>query len=123
MILDIFAILTYHPPEAQRTRFCKAHFSSFNVAMIVLFVIARKYWLGMLASVISDLFDWFGIRGYAWIRSKKASYNTRAVFHDLINRIGEPIRSRLPCLLYEKKGTIVEILLDLVLIFLILSLS
>ncbi len=117
IVLDIFARFTYHPPKPEKSLFWKIHFVSFNIAMVILFVIKREYWFGMLSSVIPDLIDWFGIRPYWWIKRRSKEFEIKPVFHSFIDAL-DPFK-RLPSLRDRKFSTVFEILLICILLYII----
>ena len=63
-LLDCVAIMTYHPPEAQKQdKFWVIYHVLIYLASIVLFIVFfKEYWWVMLASIIPDIVDWYIFR-------------------------------------------------------------
>ncbi len=73
LIVDIFSIITYHPRNVLKgDKFYFAwHAVVWLVSVFVVFWFLNAYWLGMLASVLPDIYDWLIIRTVRAIKKKQ----------------------------------------------------
>jgi len=116
-ILDpIAAKFTYHRPDPKwDDKFWLGyHIGMYTFTLfIVMFFI--QYWLGMLASIIVDLFDW-GARALKRFKFLHLDWYTEPYVHNIVNK---PL---LYCLkgikgdVYSKSRVIPEIIIDVVLL-------
>ena len=121
-IVDAFSKITYHTPEPH---WDDKFWVSWNVSVRVVGYIAIipffPYYLGMLFANLPDIWDWTIVRRIQRRRNinGKIDYLHNNFFHRIVDKIREKILFWLPNWIYEKKAAIIEILLNIILLFVI----
>lgn len=111
-ILDSLAILTYHPPQRQDTKFwlywhLLVYFSGFF--MIVGFAVINPLLLvGILGANLPDLWDWIFLRGIL------KSQNKKLYVHKYAQKIRSYFVNYVPDLTYNNWGIVPEFILILI---------
>ncbi|MHA1733123.1 MAG: hypothetical protein ACTSU5_14340 [Promethearchaeota archaeon] len=115
--VDVFAKVTYHPPEARpRDPFWVGyHVYVLVVSVVVLVVFWGGYWFAMGCAVLVDLYDWVFIRGVRALK-KDPEWGERFQFHPVIERIREGAFGWLPDWNHERRGVVPELVLLVVLL-------
>lgn len=121
-ILDRFARLTYHPPQAD---FSDAFWVSFHALVLLVFIFlmwqfAKPFFIGIIFSILPD-FDWIFIHGAALIGIENPWYS-KPYLHEFIYAVFNRTfpfyyLDLIPNLTSEKWRCVWEILLDGILAF------
>ena len=119
-ILDPVALLTYHPPQRENTKFWLYwHLFVYNAGIILFIIFFNPYWLGMICANAVDLWDWYFLRplGNKLDKPLQQQYG----LHFLVNRVRQPlINLGVPNLSHSRIGILPELISTC--IFLVLGL-
>lgn len=110
-ILDPIAILTYHPPKREPTKFWLYwHLFVYGAGIFLLIVFFNPYWLGMICANAVDLWDWYFLRPYG-NRIGNPDLQQKYGLHFIANWVRQPlIKLGVPNLGHKKIGIIPELI-------------
>ncbi len=119
-ILDPIALLTYHPPQREDTKFWLYwHLFVYGAGIFLLIVFFNPYWLGMISANAVDLWDWYFLRPYG-NKIGKPNLQKKYGLHFIADIVRQPlIKIGVPNLGHKKIGIIPELILTS--IFLIIA--
>ena len=122
--IDIFAKITYHPPNARvEDKFWViSHIIFYIGAGVVLIYFWIPYWPGMLFSILIDIYDWGFIRGGRYIK-KDPDWAEKYSIHPLIDKIRDKLFFWLPNWNEKRYGVIPEIILICLLLYFSLAIK
>ncbi|HMF32834.1 MAG TPA: hypothetical protein VKK79_15525, partial [Candidatus Lokiarchaeia archaeon] len=122
-IVDVFVKITFHTPEPHpEWRFWVIANTSFYVASVITAIILFiPYWWAMLAANVIDIYDWVILRPVQAVKRKKNPEYTleKYMIHPRIERFRDKHLTWVPNLLYDPKGVIPEIIIDIILFLLL----
>ncbi|MHA1369589.1 MAG: hypothetical protein ACTSWN_04625 [Promethearchaeota archaeon] len=123
-IIDAFAKMTYHPPDALvKDKFWLTwHVIVYVGSVVVAIFFWEPYFWGMFSAIIPDIYDWVFIRGVRAYKSrhqgthhdKSSEFMAGWEFHPLVDKFREKALRWMPNWNYRKIGIIPEILIWLV---------
>ena len=118
-VSDSLAIMTYHPPERQHTKFWLYwHILVYvsGISFIIVALIINPFFIvGILGANLPDLWDWVLLR---WIMKSK---NKKLYIHKYADKIRSLFKDYVPNLTYNKLGIVPELLLIFITIFSIVN--
>ena len=111
-LLDSIAIMTYHPPQRQQTKFWlywHVLVYTSGIFMIIAFLLINSLFIvGIVGANLPDLWDWVLLRGI--LKSK----NKRLYVHKYANKIRSLFINHVPDLSYNAWGVIPEFILIMI---------
>lgn len=110
-LVDCLAKITYHPATAQTGDkfWVVSHIFLIIGAGVVLVYFWNLYWIGMVFSVLVDIYDWGFIRGIRYLK-KESDWFQRYQIHPFIDRIRDKIFFWLPNWNEKHYGIIPEVI-------------
>ena len=110
--VDAIAIITYHPPERENTKFWLYwHVFVYSAGIFIFILFLNPYWLGMLSAFVVDLWDWFFLRPIG-NKFNKPDLLQRYGVHFIANKLRKPlIQVGVPNLGHNPYGIIPELIL------------
>ena len=114
IIVDDFAVITYHTPDPQKEdKFWLIwHYFIYGVSLFSIVIFFIPYWLSM------DLWDWFTLRPIQKkIRKKnpESKWGDKYYFHRIVDWVRDKLFFWLPRRIYKRSGVFIEIFLICVL--------
>ncbi|MFX0099039.1 MAG: hypothetical protein ACFFCS_05615 [Candidatus Hodarchaeota archaeon] len=115
VLIDTFTYLTYHPSDAPRPlwrdKFLVVWHAIILVGMLVVLIYYwNRYWLGMGAAVLPDLYDWLFIRPVRSLK-KDPDFMKGKEIHPLIDKFREKYLPWIPNWTLKRRGIIPEIII------------
>jgi hypothetical protein len=112
-IIDALAKITYHPPTRDPSHFWTIwHIFVYSLAILIILLYIMDYFLGMLAAVLVDIWDWLFLRNYANYKSEP-KWGQNYYLHQIADRTRQSLFHWLPNLNHSKVGIIPEVLIYL----------
>ena len=110
-LLDALAKITYHPPVKQPGNFWLIwHLFAYSFGILLILIYINKFFLGMLAANLVDIWDWLFLRNYA-NRKNEPNWGKRYYLHPIADKVRSFLFSRLPNLNHTKIGILPESIL------------
>ena len=123
-LVDSFAKVTYHPPDAKTNDkfWIIVHIIFYIGAGVVLIYYWIPYWIGMGFSVLIDIYDWGFIRGGRYIK-KDPEWLEVYQIHPVIDKVRDRLFFWLPNWNVKRYGVVPEFVLIAIFLYFIECLS